>query len=116
MSAILHYEAKMQEINLQVNKVKVGSNKISIRNDLAKDGMIFSEESSRAIFDMGNVELILETTQCSSCLKHVFGGMTTRLCVKLPRPYKSSLGRIRAAPEAFQEDRNVVKILATRPS
>ena len=46
------------EKNQQLNRVKAGSNKISIRNDLAQDKMIFSEESSRAIFEMGNVELI----------------------------------------------------------
>ena len=45
----------MREVSQQVNKVKAGSNKISIRSDLAKDGMIFSEESSRAIHEMGNV-------------------------------------------------------------
>ena len=33
-------------------------NKISSRNDQAKDKMILSEESSRAIFEMGNVELV----------------------------------------------------------
>ena len=43
--------------------------------------MQFSEESSRAIYEMGNVELIElkqtpETTQCLSCLKQVFEGMT----------------------------------------
>ena len=48
----------MREINQQVNKVKAGSNKISVRTDLAKDWMTFSEESSRAINEMGNVELI----------------------------------------------------------
>ena len=52
--AILQDEANMQEIN----RLKAGSNKISIRNDLAKDKMIFSEESSRGIFEKGNVELI----------------------------------------------------------
>ena len=46
-----------------------GSNKISVRNGLAKDGMKFGEESSRTVQEMGNVELIewkqtSETTQC----------------------------------------------------
>ena len=50
--AILQDEANMQEINQPVNKVEAGSNKSSIRNDLSKDKMIFSEESSRAIFEM----------------------------------------------------------------
>ena len=65
--AIFQDEAKMREINQQVNKVKAGSNKISIRND-------FSEESSRAINETGNVELIelkqtSETAQCLSCFE-----------------------------------------------
>ena len=69
--AILQDEANTQEIN----KVKAGPNKISIRNDSAKDKMICSEESSRPIFEMGNVELIelkktSETIQCASCLKY----------------------------------------------
>ena len=71
--AILQDKANTQEIN----RVKAGSNKISMRNDLAKGNMIFSEESSRAIFEVGNVELIelkktSETIQCLSCLKCVF--------------------------------------------
>ena len=96
-------EANTQEIN----RVKAGSNTISIRNDLPKDKMIFSEESSRAIFEMGNVELIelkknSETTQCPSCLKHVFEGMTMCQCGKLLRPNKSTLDRIQAAFEALK--------------
>ena len=91
--AILQDETKMRENNEQVNKVKAGSNKISVRNDLAKDGMIFREESSRAVHGMGNVELIelkqtSETTQCPSCLKHVFKGMTMCQCDKLLDPIK----------------------------
>ena len=68
--------------------------------------MIFSEESSRAIFEMGHVELIelkktSETTQCPSCLKHVFEGMIMCQCSKLLRPNKSTLDRIGAAFEAL---------------
>ena len=42
---------------------------------VAKEKMVFSLESSQAIFEMGNVELIeLKTSmiQCPSCLHHVF--------------------------------------------
>ena len=91
------------------------------------EGVIFSEESGRATHDMGNVELaelkqILETTQCPSCLKHVFVGMTMCQCGKLLRPNKSTLDRIREAFEALnapyyrtvhqscQEEGNVVII------
>ena len=44
--AILQDEANTQEINR------------ATRNNLAKDRTIFSEESSRAAFEMGNVELV----------------------------------------------------------
>ena len=73
--ALLKNEANSQEFE----RVKTGSHKICIREDQAKDKMIFSEESSRAIFGMGNVELIeLKKTsiQCPSCLHHVFEGTT----------------------------------------
>ena len=73
--ALLKNEANTQEIK----RVTIGSIKIYIREDLAKDKMIFSEESSRAIFGMGNVELIeLKKTsiRCPSCLHHAFEGTT----------------------------------------
>ena len=53
-----------------IERIKIGSNKICIREDLAKEKMAFSQESSQTIFEMGNVELIeLKTSmiQCSSC-------------------------------------------------
>ena len=101
--AILQDEANMQEIN----RVKARSNKISIRDDLAKDKMIFSDESSRAVFEMGNVERIelkqtSETIQCLSCLKFVFEGSTVCKCGKLLRPNKSTMDRIREAFEALK--------------
>ena len=52
--ALLKNEANTHEIE----RVNFGLNKICIREDQAKDKMVFSEESSRAIFEMGNVELI----------------------------------------------------------
>ena len=43
----------------KLEKLKIGSCTKSIRNDLSKKGdMIFSEESSRVIYEMGNLELI----------------------------------------------------------
>ena len=47
-------EANTQEIE----RVKNGSNKICIREDPFTDKIAFSEESSRAVFEMGNVVLI----------------------------------------------------------
>ena len=41
-----------------IERIKSGSNKICVREDLAKEKMMFSQESSQAIFEMGNVELI----------------------------------------------------------
>ena len=52
--AFSNNEANTQDIE----RVKIGSNKICIREDLATDMMVFSKESSRAVFEMGNVELI----------------------------------------------------------
>ena len=48
------HEANTQEIE----RVKIGSNKICIHEDPAEEKMVFSNESSRAVFEMGNVELI----------------------------------------------------------
>ena len=47
------------EGNTQDNgRVNLGSNEICIREDPAKEKMVFSKESSRAICEMGDVELI----------------------------------------------------------
>ena len=83
--AILHDEAKMNEINEKLEKRKMGSCAKSLRNDLSKGKMIFSGESSRAIYEMGNMEFIelkqtSETIQCSSCLEHVPEGLNMCQC------------------------------------
>ena len=55
--------------NQVIERVKIGSSKICIREDLAKEKMVFTEESSQAIFEMGNVELIellKSSVQCPS--------------------------------------------------
>ena len=64
MLAILQDEEKVKEIIEKLEKFNLGSITKSIRNDLSKGNMIFSEESSRAIYEMGNMELI-ELTQTS---------------------------------------------------
>ena len=97
----------MREINQQVNEVKAGPHKLSIPNDLTKDGMIFSEESSGAVHEMGNAEVselkqTSETTQCLSCLMHTFEGMTMCQCGKLLRPNETTLDGIRAAFEVLK--------------
>ena len=65
--------------------MKIVSNKICIREDPVEDKTVFSEESSRAIFELGNVELIelkKSTIQCPSCLHHVFEGTLVCKCGK----------------------------------
>ena len=52
--AFSNNEANTQEIE----RVKMGLNNICIREDLATEKMVFSQESSRAVLEMGNVELI----------------------------------------------------------
>ena len=56
-----------------IERSTIGSNEICIREDLEKDNMMFSQESSQAVFEMGNVELIeLKTSriQCPSTLRY----------------------------------------------
>ena len=48
--------------NQIIARIKIGSHKICMREDLAKEKMVFSQESSQAIFEMGNVELIHSKT------------------------------------------------------
>ena len=81
-------------------KVKMGSSTNSIRNDLSKGNMIFSEESSRGIYDMGNTELIelrqtSATMQCLSCLKHVPEGLNMCQCGVWLRPNLDTMDRIK---------------------
>ena len=68
--AILQDEEQMKEINNKLEKLFV----MIWRKK--RGNMIFSEESRRAIYEMGNLELIelrqaSATIQCLSCLKHV---------------------------------------------
>ena len=61
----------MKQINETVEKSKDGSK--SVQDDLTNGDMIFTEESSRVVYEMGNVELfelgqISMTVQCHSCL------------------------------------------------
>ena len=55
---MLSYKMKkrwMNEINEKLEKFKMGSSTKSIRTDMSKGNMIFSEESSRVIYEMGNL-------------------------------------------------------------
>ena len=109
--AILQDEEKMKEINEEkLEKFKMGSGTKSIRNDLSKCRMIFREEISRAINEMGNMELIetSATMQCLSCLEHVPEGLNMRQCVVWLRPNQSTMVRIRAVFAALKRE-NLVK-------
>ena len=94
--AFSNNEASTQEIE----RIKIGSNRNCIREDLAKVEMVLSKESSRAIFEMGNVELIeLKTSmiQCPSCLHNVFEGTLLCICGKLIKPNQDAIHRIKEA-------------------
>ena len=78
----------------------MGSSTNSFRNDLSKENMIFSEESCRGIYDMGNMELIelrqtSATFQCLSCLKHVPEGWNMCPCGVWLRPNLDTMDRIK---------------------
>ena len=78
-----------------------------MRNLLSKGNVTFSEESSCAVYEMGNMELIelnktSATIQCPSCLRHV---LNTCQCGVWLRPNQSTMSRVRTA---FQEERKVV--------
>ena len=84
---------------------KIGSNKIRIREDLAKEKIVFNQESSQAIFEMGNVQLLgLKTSriQCPSCLHYVFKGTLLCRCGGHIRPDQEMTRRIKAAFEKFK--------------
>ena len=69
---------------------------------LAKEKMVFSKESSRAVFEMGKVELIelkKSSIQCPSCLHYVFEGTLICKCGQLMRPDQNVMNRIK---EAFE--------------
>ena len=79
----------------------------SIRNELSKGKMISSEETSRAMHEMSNMELIeltqtSATDQCLSCLKHAPEGLNICQCGVWLRPNQSMMERIREAFAALK--------------
>ena len=54
-----------------IERIKIGSDKICFREDLTKEKMVFSKESSRATFEMGNVEPIESKTSMTQCVKRI---------------------------------------------
>ena len=100
--AILKDEEQMTEINKKLEELRIGSCTNSICDDLKKQGdMIFSEESSRVIYEMGFLELIelrqtSATIRCPSCLKHVPEELNMCPCGVWLRPNQSTMDRIEA--------------------
>ena len=90
--------------NQVIERVKIGSNKICIREDLAKEKMVFSQESSQAVFEMGNVKLIELKTSLIQCpfLHHVLKGTILCECGKHIRPDLDIMRRIKAAFEILK--------------
>ena len=62
---------EIAEANTEViERIKMGSDKICIRNDMTKKNVMFNQDSFQAIFEMGSVELIelkKSRVQCPSC-------------------------------------------------
>ena len=99
--------------------MKIGSNKICVREDPAKEKMVFSKESSRAVFEMGNVELIgskKSSIQCPSCLHHVFEGTLLCKCGKLMKPDQDVMNRIKEAFEILKAPHYRKSPISTRGS
>ena len=104
--AIFEDEVQMKEINEKLVKLKSGSCPKSIRDDLKDDNLTFGEESSRVIYEMGNMELIelrrtTDTVQSHSCLSHVPTGLKFCQCGVCLRPDEETISRIRATFQAL---------------
>ena len=72
----------------------IGSNKFCIREDLAKEKMVFCKES--------NVELKKSSIQCPSCLHNVFEATLPCKCGKLIKPDQDAMNRIKEAFEILK--------------
>ena len=76
---ILQDEEQMKEINKTLEMLKSDSCTKSIRDDLKKKGdMIFSEESTRAIYEMGNMEFSRTETNLGDYSVSVLSAARTR--------------------------------------
>ena len=91
-----------------VDKLRNGYHTKSIVEDLEKPGKSIkvSEESSRTIHELGNVEMhelgqISRTVQCQSCLKHVLEGLIFCACGICLRHDEEHIQRIKARYESM---------------
>ena len=88
--------------------MKSGSCSKSIRDNLKDDSLTFGEESSRVIYEMGNMELIelrrtTDTVQRHSCLSHVPTGLQFCQCGVCLRPDEETTSRIKARFLSFDK-------------
>ena len=97
----------MGQIQKVVQKLRNGSRTKSIVEDLGKPekSIKFSDEWSRTIHELGNIELheleqISRTVQHQSCLKHV-PGLIFCACGICLRPDEATIQRIKARFEAM---------------
>ena len=97
----------MKDINETSEKLKRFSCTKSIRDDLKKRGdLIYSDEPSRVIHEMGNMELfalgqISKTMQCHSCLKHLPPRFRFCGCGVCLRPDEDATNGVRARFQAL---------------
>ena len=117
--AILQDEEKMKEINEKLEKFEMGSSTKCISNDLSKGNMIVSEESSHAIYDMGNMELyelrqISVTIQYHSCLKHMTEGLKFCGCGVCLRPDEDTINRINARFQVLISPYDLARVNCSR--
>ena len=100
----------------EIERVKIGSNKICIREDLVKEKMVFSKESSRSILEMGNVEPIElknSSIQCPSCIHYGFEGTFFCKCGKLMNPGQDVMNWIKEVFEILKAPNNRTSQIST---
>ena len=98
-------EESQRRTQKQLKESTLVRTKICIREDLAKENMMFSQESSQAIFEMGKVEPIgLKTIriQCPLCLHYVLKGTIFCACGKHIRPDQEMTRRVKVAFEILK--------------
>ena len=91
--AVQQDENYMKEINENLEKLRIGSNVESIKQDLSREdgNLTFSEDPRRIISQMGKVKLIelgitKATVQCQVCYRHVLEGIIFCQCGYCLRP------------------------------
>ena len=104
---ILEDEERVGRIQKVVEKLRNGSRTKSSNADLAEPekSIKFSEESSRTIHELGNIEFhelgqISRTVQCRSFLKHIPEGLTFCACGICLRLDEETIHRIKAKFQA----------------